>query len=92
MTSSTERVGVVGCGSMGAGIAEIVARNGLQVRFVEIDEEAVEAGFSRIRRSLDRQVRRERLSAEQAEEIAARIDGSADWTVLGDADLVVEAV
>lgn len=92
MTSSIERVGVVGCGTMGAGIAEIVARNGLQVRFVEIDEEAVEAGFSRIRRSLDRQVRRERLTSAQAEEIAARIDGSADWTVLGDADLVVEAV
>ncbi len=92
MTTTIERVGIVGCGTMGAGIAEIIARNGLQVRFVEVDDEAVEAGFARIRRSLDRQVRRERLTEDEASEIAARIDGSVDWTLLGDSDLVVEAV
>ena len=92
MTTSINRVGVVGCGTMGAGISEIVARHGIPVRFVEVDDELVEAGLARIRRSLDRQVARERLSQVEADEIAARIEGSTDWAVLGDADLVVEAV
>lgn len=92
MTTSINQVGIVGCGTMGAGIAEIVARNGHEVRFVEVDDAAVEAGFARIRRSLERQVNRERLTQTQADEIAGRIDGSADWAVLAEADLVVEAV
>ncbi len=92
MTASIDQVGVVGCGTMGAGISEIVARHGIPVRFVEVDDEAVEAGYARIRRSLERQVRRERLTEAEAEEIAARIEGSSDWAVLADSDLVVEAV
>jgi 3-hydroxybutyryl-CoA dehydrogenase len=92
VSTSINRVGVVGCGTMGAGISEIVARHGIPVRFVEVDDELVEAGLARIRRSLDRQVARERLSADEADQIAARIEGSTDWAVLGDADLVVEAV
>jgi 3-hydroxybutyryl-CoA dehydrogenase len=87
-----EKVGIVGCGTMGSGIAEIVARNGHEVHFIEVDDEAVEAGFDRIRHSLDRQVDREKLSAEQRDAIAARIEGSADWSVLADCDLIVEAV
>ena len=92
VVSEIRQVGVVGCGTMGAGIAEIVARNGLPVRFVEQDDAAVEAGRGRIRSALDRQVRRERLSDEDADAIAARIDGSTDFADLADCDLVVEAV
>ncbi len=92
VVSEIRQVGVVGCGTMGAGIAEIVARHGLPVRFVEQDDPAVEAGRERIRAALDRQVRRERLSAEDADAITARIDGSTDFADLGDCDLVVEAV
>ena len=87
-----EQVGIVGCGTMGSGIAEIVARYGHAVRFVEIDGEAVEAGFKRIRGSLDRQVRRERITEADAEEIAARIEGDTRFEVLADCDLVIEAV
>ncbi len=85
-------VGIVGCGTMGAGIAEIVARNAPPVRFVELDEEAVEAGTGRIIASLERQVARERLSADERDDIVERISGSTDWADLGDCDLVVEAV
>jgi 3-hydroxybutyryl-CoA dehydrogenase len=89
---SIEKVGIVGCGTMGSGIAEIVARHGHPVHFVEVDDEAVEAGLERIEHSLDRQVAREKLTREQRDEIRGRISGSAEWSDLGDADLIVEAV
>jgi len=85
-------VGIVGCGTMGAGISEIVSRNGYPVHFVEMNDELVEYGFSRIRASLDRQVARERLTQEQRDEILARISGSTDFSELSDCDLIVEAV
>ena len=85
-------VGVVGCGTMGAGIAEIVSRNGLPVRFVEVDDEAVEKGLARIASSLDRQVARERLTTEERDEIFSRISGSTEYGDLDVCDLIVEAV
>jgi 3-hydroxybutyryl-CoA dehydrogenase len=87
-----EKVGVIGCGTMGAGIAEIVARHGIPVHFVEVDDAAVEAGLKRIQGSLDRQVRRERLTDEERDAIVARIAGGTDWDELGDRDLIIEAV
>ncbi len=87
-----EAVGVVGCGTMGAGIAEIVSRNGLPVRFVEMSDEAVEKGLARIAGSLDRQVSRERLSSEERDEIMSRISGSTAYGDLDVCDLIVEAV
>ncbi len=85
-------VGVVGCGTMGAGIAEIVSRNGLPVRFVEMTDEAVEKGLARIAGSLDRQVARERLTSEERDEIVSRISGSTQYGDLDVCDLIVEAV
>jgi 3-hydroxybutyryl-CoA dehydrogenase len=85
-------VGVVGCGTMGAGISEIVSRNGLRVHFVEMSDELVERGLDRIRGSLDRQVARERLTGEERDEILGRISGSTDFADLRDCDLIVEAV
>lgn len=86
------RVGVVGCGTMGSGICEVVARAGLPVAFVEVSGEAVEAGHSRIRRSLDRAVERGKLDAAERDAILGRITGDVDFAALGAADLVVEAV
>ncbi len=86
------KVGIVGCGTMGSGIAEIVARNGLPVSFVELDAVAVERGSARIAGSLERQVARGRLDAAEREAIAGRISGSTDWSDLGDCDLIIEAV
>jgi 3-hydroxybutyryl-CoA dehydrogenase len=86
------KVGIVGCGTMGSGIAEIVARNGLPVAFVEVDAAAVERGRQRIERSLARLVEREKLSVGERDEILGRIDGDTSFDVLGDCDLIVEAV
>jgi 3-hydroxybutyryl-CoA dehydrogenase len=92
VVGTIQRVGIVGCGTMGSGIAEVVARHGLAVAFVEVDDAAVEAGASRIRASLDRQVQREKLSADEREAIEGRITGSTDWNDLGGCDLIVESV
>jgi 3-hydroxybutyryl-CoA dehydrogenase len=86
------KVGIVGCGTMGSGIAEIVARNGLPVAFVEVDDAAVERGRQRIEGSLERQVQRERLTPDERDEILGRIGGSTSFDALGDCDLIVEAV
>jgi 3-hydroxybutyryl-CoA dehydrogenase len=86
------KVGIVGCGTMGSGIAEIVARKGVPVAFVEVDEEAVERGRSRIEGSLDRQLRRERITSEERDDVLGRIAGGTDYGELADCDLVVEAV
>jgi 3-hydroxybutyryl-CoA dehydrogenase len=86
------KVGIVGCGTMGSGIAEIVARNGLPVSFVEIDAAAVERGRERIEGSLERQVQREKLGPDERDEILARISGGTSFDDLADCDLIVEAV
>ena len=87
-----ENVGVVGCGTMGSGIAEIVARKDIPVVFVEVDEDAVEQGLARIAAALDRQVARETIDAAEKARILGLISGGTDWSVLADCDLVLEAV
>ncbi|MGH8910382.1 MAG: 3-hydroxyacyl-CoA dehydrogenase family protein [Egibacteraceae bacterium] len=86
------KVGVVGCGTMGAGICEVVAGAGLPVTFIDMSREHVEAGFERIRRSLQRRVDRGRLDAAERDEILGRIHGDTRDEALADADLVIEAV
>jgi 3-hydroxybutyryl-CoA dehydrogenase len=92
VTQQIRKVGVVGCGTMGSGICEIVARHGMDVAFVEVDDAAVARGQGRIEGSLERQVSRGRLEEGERDDILGRIEGSTDYGVLGDCDLVVEAV
>ncbi|MGC8481548.1 MAG: 3-hydroxybutyryl-CoA dehydrogenase [Acidimicrobiales bacterium] len=91
-TSEIQRVGVVGCGLMGSGIAEVAARAGLDVAVIESDAGAIESGRSRIRRSLDRALRSNKLSEEAASTAFERISFDTDFGALEDRDLVVEAV
>ncbi|GAB7110960.1 3-hydroxybutyryl-CoA dehydrogenase [Streptomyces phaeofaciens JCM 4814] len=87
-----ERVGVVGCGLMGAGIAEVCARAGLPVTVVERDADAVRAGLRRIGASLDKAVAHGRLTAERRETAVALITVVDQVEALHDRDLVIEAV
>jgi len=87
-----ERVGVVGCGLMGSGIAEVCARAGLAVMVREVDAGAVEAGQRRVTTSLDRGVRSSKLSEEERDAALGLIDWTTDLADLADRDLVVEAV
>ncbi len=92
MATEVTTVGVVGCGTMGSGICQTVAREGVEVRFVEVDAERVERGHERIRSALGRRVSRDRITAGERDDILGRIEGSTDLDTLGEADLIVEAV
>jgi 3-hydroxybutyryl-CoA dehydrogenase len=84
-------VGVVGCGLMGSGIAEVAARAGKRVIFLEETEELVEAGRGRIEGSTLRAVERQRLTPSDRRDVLSRIEGTTDVGDLADVDLVVEA-
>ena len=89
---SISKVGVVGCGTMGSGICEVSARAGMDVTFFEISDEAVSQGEERIRRSVDRAIRKGKLEKEEADELLGRIDSTTDLTGLASCDIVFEAV
>ncbi|MGW0585449.1 3-hydroxybutyryl-CoA dehydrogenase [Streptomyces sp. NPDC002920] len=86
------RLGVVGCGLMGSGIAEVAARNGIDVRVAEATLDAVEAGRRRITASLDRGVRRGKLGEEERDQTLARLSFTDELADLADRQFVVEAV
>ena len=86
-----KRVGVVGCGLMGSGIVEVVARAGTGVTFVESTEELVSAGRARVEGSIRKAVDRGKLEVADADAMLGRIRGVADLALLSDADLVIEA-
>jgi 3-hydroxybutyryl-CoA dehydrogenase len=85
-----EKLGVVGCGLMGAGIAEVGARAGLDVVVAESSAAAVEAGRARLEKSLKRAEARGKLAA--ADEVLARIRVVEDLGELADREFVVEAI
>jgi 3-hydroxybutyryl-CoA dehydrogenase len=92
MSETIERVGVVGCGLMGSGIAEVCARAGLSVVVREVDAGAVEAGQRRVMSSLDRGLRSGKLAEDERDGALARLDWTTDLADLADRQLVVEAV
>ena len=92
MARELKTVGVVGLGTMGAGIAEVFARNGLTVVGVERDDESVERGRGHIQHSTDRAVKRGKLSVEDQQALFDRVTFATSLDALADADLVVEAV
>ena len=84
-------VGIIGCGLMGSGIAETVARAGQAVVFLEASEELVERGRNRIETSTLRAVERGRLETAERDTLLGRISGTTDVHELADVDLVIEA-
>jgi 3-hydroxybutyryl-CoA dehydrogenase len=87
-----ERVGVVGCGLMGSGIAEVSARAGLDVVVVDADEASVKVGRERIETSLANAVRRGKLDGADAARALEGLRFANDLSALADRQLVVEAV
>ncbi|HJX13292.1 MAG TPA: 3-hydroxybutyryl-CoA dehydrogenase [Dehalococcoidales bacterium] len=85
------RVGVVGCGLMGGGIAQVCAQSGYAVLVSEINEELLRRGLAGITASLDRAVRKERIGAADRDAAVARIKGTTDTGDFADRDLVIEA-
>lgn len=91
-SAGLERIGVVGCGLMGSGIAEACARAGLDVVVMESTAEAMAAGQRRTARSFERAVRAGKLDAASAGEAQARIVATTDLVELADRQLVIEAI
>ena len=92
MAREFSKVGVIGLGTMGAGIVEVFARNGIDVVAVEVDEAAVEKGRAVLEHSTGRAVGRGKLTEEEQAALHARVHFSASLDDLGDCQLVVEAV
>jgi len=90
--SEIERVGVVGAGLMGSGIAEVCARAGRDVVVREVNAGAAEAGQQRVTSSLDRGVRSGKLTEEERDDALARLAFTTDLAELAGCQLVVEAV
>ena len=91
MTTSSSPVAVVGCGLMGSGIAEVLARAGRPVLVHEVDDGAAQRGRARIEGSLARAVRNGKLDEAGRDEVLARIEIGTDLDALASAELVVEA-
>lgn len=91
-TTDLHKVGVVGCGLMGAGIAYVCALARLDVVVYDIDGGAVARGRERIRGSFDRAVSRGKLEADERDRCLADLNMTADLEQLHDRDLIVEAV
>ncbi|MCF2530312.1 3-hydroxybutyryl-CoA dehydrogenase [Yinghuangia soli] len=89
---AVRRVGVVGAGLMGSGIAEVCARSGLDVLVREINPDAAAAGRRRITDSLDRAAKRGKLTEEARDAAVARLRFTTDLAEFADRDLVVEAI
>lgn len=87
-----ERIGVVGCGLMGSGIAEISARAGSHVVVVERDQDALDAGQVRIERSLERIVNSGKMTAEESADVRGRLTYSTDYAALAESEIAIEAV
>ena len=92
MARNFTTVGVVGLGTMGAGIAEVFAREGLQVVGVEPTEDALERGRGHLRHSTDRAVRRGKLTEDDRDALVGRVRFTTSMEDLADVDLVIEAV
>jgi len=89
---SLQRVGVIGCGTMGAGIAEVAARAGCDVVVTEATEELAAAGEARVRRSLERAQKAGKVDDQQLQATLARVSYTSDLGALAGCEIVIEAV
>ncbi len=87
-----KKVGVVGCGLMGHGIAQVTAQAGYDVVVREVSDEALARGIGKIEKQLARAVEKGKSSQEDADAVRARIATTTDYGDLADCDLVIEAI
>lgn len=91
-TRSVQKAAVIGCGTMGRGIAMSLANGGVPVTVLEMNQEALDAGLSSIRDTYAGSVSRGSLAQSDMDKRVALIDGTTDYANIGDADIVIEAV
>ncbi|MBB6029622.1 3-hydroxyacyl-CoA dehydrogenase family protein [Oceanithermus desulfurans] len=87
-----QKIGVIGAGQMGSGIAQVAAQSGYEVVLMDVEELSLKKGLEAIRRSLDRFLRKEKITQEEADATLARIKTTLNPADFADCDLVVEAI
>jgi 3-hydroxyacyl-CoA dehydrogenase / enoyl-CoA hydratase / 3-hydroxybutyryl-CoA epimerase len=90
--TSLKKIGIVGAGFMGAGIAQVSAAAGLEVVLIDRDQETADKGKAGLHKALSDRVMKGRMKGAERDEWLARISPSADYEALKDCDLVIEAV
>jgi 3-hydroxybutyryl-CoA dehydrogenase len=86
------KVGVLGCGLMGAGIAQVAATAGFQTIVKEVSEEFINKGFGGIEKSLAKFAEKGTITADQQTEIRGRLSGTTSFEPLADCDIIIEAI
>jgi 3-hydroxybutyryl-CoA dehydrogenase len=86
-----QSIGVIGAGTMGNGIAQVCAMAGLDVTLVDVSDTAVARGLATLANSLERLVKKDKLSAAASAAASARVQGTTDYAALAGTDLVIEA-
>jgi 3-hydroxybutyryl-CoA dehydrogenase len=92
MAQQIEKVGVLGAGLMGHGIAQVAAQSGYEVVLRELDEATLQKGIARIEKQLARAVEKGKSTQEDADAVRGRIEGTVHYRDLGGCDLVIEAI
>jgi len=87
----TDRVAIIGAGQMGNGIAHVFAQSGIPVTMIDVSEDALQRGRTMIEKNMDRQVKKNTLSADDRQAALGRIAASTELRAAADATLVVEA-
>ena len=87
-----EKIGVIGAGNMGSGIAQKIAQEGINVVMIDVDEKYIQKGIENIKKTLMEGVKRKIFTEEQTKEILDRIHGTTNRDKLKDADIVIEAI
>ncbi len=86
-----KKIGVLGTGTMGAGIIQVLAQNGYEVVLRARRQTSVDKGLATIEKNLDKMIKKEKITEADKAEIMGRIQGSTDIEIIKDADLVIEA-
>lgn len=89
---AVRKVGILGCGAMGAGIVQVVLQGGYEVIVREMDQEALAKGVAAVDASFEKLVKKDRLTAEQKAGFIKSLEGTVDLQGLSDCDLIIEAV
>ena len=92
MAQRIEKVGVLGAGLMGHGLAQVAAQSGYEVVLREVDEATLQKGIGKIEKQLARAVEKGKSTQEDADAVRGRLHGTVDYADLADCDLVIEAI
>jgi 3-hydroxybutyryl-CoA dehydrogenase len=87
-----KNVSVIGAGTMGNGIAQVFAARGFDVTMIDISEDFLKRGMAAVSKSLDRLVKKEKITGDQKEEILGRISTATDTSAVSNSQLIVEAI